>query len=79
VKFNARDNEILEKTTTDLIEVAERAGGTFYLPYQLFYSPQELSAAYSGIDDFFAAKKKYDPIGLFANKFYEKYGMAAGT
>ena len=27
------------------------------------------------IDDFFALKKKYDPSGLFSNKFYEKYGM----
>jgi len=23
---------------------------------------------------FFAAKKKYDPDGLFSNRFYEKYG-----
>jgi FAD/FMN-containing dehydrogenase len=78
VKFNAKDNEILEKTTTDLIDAAERAGGTFYLPYQLFYSPEELRKAYPGIDDFFAAKKEFDPTGLFANKFYVKYGMATG-
>jgi len=29
--------------------------------------------AYPEIGDFFATKKKYDPVGLFSNKFYEKY------
>lgn len=75
VKFNQRENKILQKTTTDLIDVAQRADGTYYLPYQLFYSRAQLQKSYPGIDDFFAAKKKYDPIGLFSNKFYEKYGM----
>jgi FAD/FMN-containing dehydrogenase len=75
VKFNQRDNEILRKTTVDLIDVAEQAGGTYYLPYQLFYSKQQLQGAYPEIDQFFAAKKQYDPIGLFTNKLYEKYGM----
>jgi len=75
VKFNDRDNEILRKTTSDLIDVAQRAGGTYYLPYQLFYSRDQLQKCYPEIDDFFAVKKKYDPSGLFSNKFYEKYGM----
>ncbi len=74
VRFNERDNEILRKTTVELIDAAHRAGGTFYLPYQLFYSKEQLRAAYPEVDDFFAAKKKYDAEGLFTNKFYEKYG-----
>ena len=74
VKFNDRDNEILQKTTSDLIDAAQRAGGTYYLPYQLFYSKEQLHKCYPEIDNFFAAKNKYDPIGLFSNKFYEKYG-----
>ncbi|HUJ32012.1 MAG TPA: FAD-binding oxidoreductase [Candidatus Acidoferrum sp.] len=74
VRFNQKDNEILRTTTSDLINVAEELGGTYYLPYQLFYSPGQLRRSYPGIDDFFAAKKKFDPIGLFTNKFYEKYG-----
>jgi len=75
VKFNDEENEILKKTTAELIDVVERARGTYYLPYQLFYSQEQLHESYPEIDDFFAAKKKYDPIGLFSNKFYEKYGM----
>jgi len=74
VRFNENDNEILKKTTIDLIDVAEKAGGTFYLPYQLFYSREQLQRAYPNINQFFAMKKKYDPAGLFTNKFYEKYG-----
>ena len=75
VKFNDKDNEILRKTTVDLIDVAQKSGGTYYLPYQLFYSKEQLRKSYPEIDSFFAAKKKYDPISLFSNKFYEKYGM----
>jgi len=75
VKFNEADNETLKKTTTDLIDAAEKAGGTYYLPYQLFYSKEQLRRSYPGIDNFFAAKTKYDPTGLFGNKFSEKYGM----
>jgi FAD/FMN-containing dehydrogenase len=74
VKFNDKDNEILKRTTSDLIDVAQSAGGTYYLPYQLFYSREQLQKSYPEIDQFFATKKKYDPIGLFTNKFYEKYG-----
>jgi FAD/FMN-containing dehydrogenase len=75
VGFNDKDNETLKKTTTDLIDAAENSGGTYYLPYQLFYSKAQLRRGYPEIDEFFATKKKYDPSGLFSNKFYEKYGM----
>jgi len=64
----------LRKTTSELIDTAEKAGGTYYLPYQLYYSKQQLLRAYPEADEFFATKPKYDPIGLFTNKFYEKYG-----
>ncbi len=73
-KFTTRDSEILKKTTTDLIDAATNLGGSFYLPYQLVYTPAELHAAYPNIDSFFAAKKKMDPTELFTNTFYEKYG-----
>jgi len=72
--FNEKESRALQKTTVDLIDLALRLKGTYYLPYQLFYSPAQLRQAYPGVDDFFEAKKKYDPIGLFTNKFFEKYG-----
>ena len=73
-RFTEKESKILEKTTTDLIDLATSLDGTFYLPYQLYYSPEKLRKAYPEIDSFLAAKKRYDPIGLFSNKFYEKYG-----
>lgn len=74
VKFNEQENESLRKTTSELIDAALAAEGTFYLPYQLFYSPAQLQKSYPEIDASFAAKAKYDPAGLFTNKFFEKYG-----
>ncbi len=75
--FNEPQSRVLEQTTRELIDVALAAGGTFYLPYQLFYSPAQLRQAYPEIDRHFAAKRKYDPIDLLSNKFYEKYGRDA--
>jgi FAD/FMN-containing dehydrogenase len=72
-KFHETESKILQKTTTNLIDVATSVGGTYYLPYQLYYSPEQLHKAYPEIDTFFANKKKYDPTALFTNKFYEKY------
>ena len=72
--LNREDSEALEKATRELIDLAIRHGGTFYLPYQLHYSPEQLRAAYPEVDRFFALKAKYDPAGLFSNAWYEKYG-----
>ncbi len=74
-KFNDKESKILQKTTTDLIDAATSLGGAYYLPYQLYYSPEQLRKAYPEVDAFFATKKKYDPLALFSNKWYEKYGQ----
>jgi FAD/FMN-containing dehydrogenase len=71
--FNVRDNEVLRKTTSELIDVALQNGGTFYLPYQLYYTNEQLRNSYPEIDAFLSVKKKYDPGELFSNKFYQKY------
>jgi len=76
-KFNEREGQILQKTTSELIDLALGLDGTYYLPYQLFYSRDQLRRAYPRIDEFFAAKKTYDPDEIFTNKFYEKYGRMA--
>ena len=77
--FNIRDNEILRKTTLDLIEAANEAEGSFYLPYRLYYSGAQLRRVYPEVDAFFAAKGKYDPAGLFSNKWFEKYCESDGN
>jgi FAD/FMN-containing dehydrogenase len=67
-------NRQMRKTTQQLIELAHAHGGRFFLPYQLYYSREQLKRSYPQIDAFFAAKRKYDPTGLFTNTFHQKYG-----
>lgn len=59
--------------TGELIDAAAEVGGTFFLPYQLAYTPEQLRRAYPQIREFFAAKKEYDPGGLLSSTFYAKY------
>ena len=59
--------------TGELIDVATGLGGTFFLPYQLHYTAEQLQRAYPAIKEFFAAKRQYDPGVLLTNTFYEKY------
>ncbi|MEZ4104074.1 MAG: FAD-binding oxidoreductase [Candidatus Paceibacterota bacterium] len=78
-KLTEEDSQKMEKATVKLIDLATSLGGTYYLPYQLYYSPKQLRAAYPEIDDFFALKRKYDPNELFTNSFYEKYGRQSAS
>jgi FAD/FMN-containing dehydrogenase len=74
-KLNDADSRRLQSTTTELIDLALRVNGTYYLPYQLFYTQQQLHQAYPEIDALFQAKKIYDPIDLLSNKFYQKFAQ----
>ena len=66
-------NRRMKKTTEELIDLTIANRGRFFLPYQLYYSRDQLKKSYPQIDDFFAAKRKYDPAGLFTNTMYQKY------
>jgi FAD/FMN-containing dehydrogenase len=63
----------MKRLTRQLIDVSESLGGSFYLPYQLHYTKQQLTAAYPELDTFLELKHKYDPSGVFSNQLYEKY------
>lgn len=56
-----------------LIDAACSLGGTYYLPYQLLASKEELRRAYPQFDQFIALKKAYDPTEMFVNQLYIKY------
>jgi FAD/FMN-containing dehydrogenase len=68
-------NRQMRKTTQQLIDLTIAHKGRFFLPYQLYYSREQLKQSYPQIDAFFAQKRKYDPQGLFTNTFYQKYGV----
>ena len=61
-------------TTRELVDAALAAGGRYYLPYRLHPTPAQFAAAYPQAAAFFACKQRYDPAGLFRNRFSEKYG-----
>jgi len=66
-------NAQMGKQTREVIDLTLKHRGTFFLPYQLHYTPEQLRASYPQIDAFFAAKQRYDPTGLLTNTFYERY------
>lgn len=59
--------------TRETIDLALKQEGTFYLPYVLDYKRPELQAAYPMIEEFFTAKRKYDPREVFYSEFYARY------
>lgn len=73
-KLTEEESLQLRGATVELIDLATSLGGAFYLPYQLYYSPTQLRAAYPEVDTFFATKLKYDPEKRFSNTWYETYG-----
>jgi len=65
--------ERMRRLTSDLIDLTAREGGRFFLPYQLHYTPEQLARSYPEIGAFFAAKRDWDPDGLFSNTWYARY------
>ena len=56
-----------------IIQAALRHHGSYYLPYQLWATHDELRAAYPQVNQFFSYKRQYDPDHLWMNMFYSRY------
>jgi FAD/FMN-containing dehydrogenase len=69
----AQGTERMRRLTSDLIDLTASEGGRFFLPYQLHYSPEQLERSYPEVGAFFAAKRDWDPNGLFSNTWYARY------
>lgn len=65
--------EEAQKWTQLIIDKAIQLDGTYYLPYQLFATKDQLTKAYPQFNEFIKFKKKYDPNEIFINKFYKIY------
>ncbi len=63
----------MKEWTQKLIDKAIALQGSYYLPYQLYASKNQLQKAYPLSDYFFECKKVYDPQELFINHFYMRY------
>jgi len=67
----------MERLTRQLIDAALATGGTYYLPYRLHATPEQLQRAYPTIGAFFAEKRRVDPEGIFTNSWYRRYGPSS--
>lgn len=65
--------DLSETWTRKLIDLAISLGGTYYLPYQLHGTHEQLNLAYPRFNEFVAVKKKYDPQNKFSNELLKKY------
>jgi len=59
--------------TRELIELAIRHEGRYYLPYQLHASPEQFARAYPEADQLRRIKRAIDPAGKFSNELWRKY------
>ena len=64
----------IREAHSELINLAQSLGGSFYLPYQLSATRAQIDNSYSEFGRFLALKKLYDPDLLFTSEFYQKYG-----
>ena len=72
-KKNKHDEDEMKKLTEQLVKIAIKCEGTYYLPYRLHIDKETFRIVYPQGDEFFKLKSKYDPNGIFKNKFYEHY------
>ncbi|MBE7186208.1 MAG: FAD-binding oxidoreductase [Methylobacterium mesophilicum] len=63
---NARQRTL----TRQLIDVALKHGGRFFLPYQLHYTAEQLLRSYPELPAFLAKKRELDPEERFTSTFY---------
>ncbi len=61
------------RLTQSIIDSALEHGGTFFLPYQLYFTHEQLLRSYPQWPDFVKQKQQYDPATLFTQHLYEKY------
>jgi FAD/FMN-containing dehydrogenase len=59
--------------TRDLIELALKNGGRYYLPYQLHATENQFARAYPEAEKLRHIKRAIDPAGKFSNELWRKY------
>ena len=72
--MNEQDIRKIKEAHSELIDLAQSLGGSFYLPYQLSATRAQIEKSYPEFGKFLELKKQYDPDILFTSKFYKKYG-----
>lgn len=76
LKIAEQNQQEIKNIHSELIDLAQRLEGSFYLPYQLTATRKQIDMSYPEFGRFLALKKKYDPDLLFTSEFYIKYGFS---
>ncbi|MEN2399989.1 FAD-binding oxidoreductase [Flavobacterium sp. MC2016-06] len=75
--FNQKKTEKQESQmkilTNNMVDIAIKNNGTFYLPYRLHIDKEKMRKVYPQADAFFELKRKFDPQEIFNNNFYLHY------
>lgn len=69
----ARRRERVASWTRELIDLALRQGGRYYLPYQLHTTADQFAHAYPEVEEFRCIDCTVDPAGRFFNELWRKY------
>jgi FAD/FMN-containing dehydrogenase len=72
-KRTAEADDDMRAMTVKLIGRTLAIGGSYYLPYRLHATRQQLRAAYPRLDEFVAAKRRTDPQLRFRNALWDTY------
>jgi FAD/FMN-containing dehydrogenase len=66
------DVAAVREWSVEMIDAATALGGAYYLPYQVFESPEQFSAAYPRSQEYFALKARVDPDNRFRNRLWQQ-------
>lgn len=64
----------MASTTRELVEAALACGGRYYLPYRTDATRDQFERAYPTAQAWFESKSRFDPNGVFGNRFADTYG-----
>ena len=57
-----------------LIDLAAERGGSYFLTYNKFATPEQLARCYPQFPEFLTMKKRHDPDGVFSSDWLRAYG-----
>jgi FAD/FMN-containing dehydrogenase len=72
-KRTAEADDDMRAMTVKLIDRVLALGGSYYLPYRLHATREQMRIAYPRLDEFVAAKRRYDPQLRFRNALWDSY------
>jgi FAD/FMN-containing dehydrogenase len=72
-KRTAEADDDMRAMTVKLIHRTLAIGGSYYLPYRLHATRGQMRAGYPRVEEFIAAKRRYDPQLRFRNALWDTY------